>query len=57
MNLKSVKMIIPNIKRLVYGTYKLPKNYPEFAEILNTCSNLGIEWLDTAPIYNSEISF
>jgi aryl-alcohol dehydrogenase-like predicted oxidoreductase len=45
-----------DIKRLVYGTYKLPQNYPEFAEILDICSNLGIEWLDTAPVYNKGLS-
>lgn len=53
---KQVKMIFPNIKRLVYGTYKLPKDYSEFAKILDTCSDLGVEWLDTAPIYNDRIS-
>ena len=45
-----------NAKQLIYGTYKLPKNYSEFSEILSNLSNLEIEWLDTAPIYNKGIS-
>jgi aryl-alcohol dehydrogenase-like predicted oxidoreductase len=45
-----------DVKRLVYGTYKLPRNYTEFSGILSTCSDVGIEWIDTAPIYNRGIS-
>jgi len=49
-------MVASNTKRLVYGTYKLPKDYSKFSNILYACLNLGIEWLDTAPIYNKRIS-
>ncbi len=53
---KQIKMSNLNANKLVYGTYRLPRNYSEFSEMLSACLNLGIEWIDTSPIYNHGIS-
>jgi aryl-alcohol dehydrogenase-like predicted oxidoreductase len=46
-----------NLKeRLVYGSYRLPKDYSELSEMLVLCSQQGIKWIDTAPIYNGGLS-
>tara|TARA_Y100000310_G_scaffold200887_1_gene200980 strand:- start:678 stop:1364 length:687 start_codon:yes stop_codon:yes gene_type:complete len=42
--------------RLVYGTYKLPSNYDDFLSIVGNLFSSGVEWIDTAPMYNKGLS-
>src|SRR3989344_1469406 len=37
---------------LIYGTYRLPRKYKTFREIILKCQSMGIKWIDTANLYN-----